>query len=238
MSSFRIEKKGDISIVYIDQIDKKVNVLNTDLIPEFLSVWEELESDSSVKGAVLISGKDTGFIVGADLDMLKEITTVEGGTKISAAGQNAMNRIASSKKPIVAAIHRECLGGGLELALACTARVLTNDPKSKLALPEVMLGLLPGAGGTRRLPKLIGLPNALDMMLTGRNIRPTKALKMGLVDRVVPNNQLLNAACDLLQDCIDGKFKRFHYKNIQFDDLKYFALYTPKIIRYIIAEKK
>ena len=91
----------------------------------------------------------------------------------------------------MAAIHKECLGGGLELALACTARIATNDPKTKLALPEVMLGLLPGAGGTRRLPKLIGLPNALDMMLTGRNIRPSKAVKMGLVDRVVPKKSTI-----------------------------------------------
>ena len=176
------------------------------MIPEFFVGLAELESDSSVKGAVLISGKRQALLL-VLIWTSKEITTVEEGAKISAEGQEAMNQIASSKNQL-SPIHRDCLGGGLELALACTARILSNDPKSKLALPEVMLGLLPGAGGTRRLPKLIGLPNALDMMLTGRNIRPSKALKMGLVDRVVPKNQLLDAACDLLQDCIDGKFKR------------------------------
>ena len=96
-----------------------------------------------------------------------------------------MNELAGFPIPTVAVIHGDCLGGGLELALACSARTLIRLPRTKLALPEVMLGLLPGSGGTRRLPELIGLPNALDMMLTGRNIRAAKALRMGLVDKVV-----------------------------------------------------
>ena len=105
-----------------------------------------------------------------------------------------MNKLANLSVPTVAAIHGDCLGGGLELALACSARIATDSPRTKLALPEVMLGLLPGAGGTRRLPRLIGLPDALDMMLTGRNIRPKKALKLGLVDKVVPQTWLVSEA--------------------------------------------
>jgi len=116
-----------------------------------------------------------------------------------------MARMAAVKKPSVAAIHGDCLGGGLEVALSCDARVVADSPKTKLGLPEVMLGLLPGAGGTQRLPALVGLPAALDMMLTGKNIRPKKALKMGLVDDVVPPNRLVPLAKDLARRLVAGK---------------------------------
>merc|ERR1719447_1944133 len=96
-----------------------------------------------------------------------------------------MDSIANSKKPVVAAINGSCLGGGLEVALACHYRIATESPKTNLAVPEVMLGLLPGAGGTQRLPPLVGLPTALDMMLTGKQLKAPKAKKAGLVDKVV-----------------------------------------------------
>ena len=183
-----------VGIVWIDQPNKKVNVLNTDSIPEISALMAEITKNPLVRAIIIASGKDNSFVAGADIDMLDTITSVEAGAKISSQGQEAMNQLAKMPIPVVAAIHGDCLGGGLELALACSARVATESPRTKLALPEVMLGLLPGAGGTRRLPRLIGLPNALDMMLTGKNIRPKKALKMGLVDRVVPETKLLAAA--------------------------------------------
>ncbi len=194
-----------IATVWIDQEDRKVNVLNTDLMPEFSALLEQAKGNRSLKALIITSGKASGFIAGADIDMLNEATSAEEGSELSARGQEAMNALAALKIPTIAAIHGDCLGGGLELALACKARVASNHSKTKMALPEVMLGLLPGAGGTRRLPKLVGLASALDMMLTGRNIRAKKALKMGLIDRLVPVSQLQAAAQDLAREMIKGK---------------------------------
>ncbi len=183
-----------VAVVWIDMPDSKVNVLNTDTLPEFNALMTEVKANRSIKAVVIASGKENNFIAGADISMLNTVTSVSDGVELSKQGQQAMNDLASFPVPEVAAIHGDCLGGGLELALACTARVASDSPKTKMALPEVMLGLLPGAGGTRRLPKLIGLAEALPMMLTGKNIRARKALKMGLVDKVVPRVWLLDEA--------------------------------------------
>src|SRR5690606_25120375 len=123
---------------------------------DFSAVFDEIESDGQVRAVVLASRKRDNFVAGADITMLKGVRTVEDGEAISRRGQRAMDRIAELKKPVVAAIHGACLGGGLELALACHGRVASDHPKTKLGLPEVQLGLLPGAGGTQRLPALIG----------------------------------------------------------------------------------
>jgi 3-hydroxyacyl-CoA dehydrogenase/enoyl-CoA hydratase/3-hydroxybutyryl-CoA epimerase len=192
--------ENGVATVWIDMPNSKVNVLNTETLPEFVNLMNVIRNNSSIKAVVIASGKSGSFIAGADISMLNTVTTVEEGTLLSQKGQKAMNELAAFPLPVVAAIHGDCLGGGLELALACTARVASDDPKTKLALPEVMLGLLPGAGGTRRLPKLIGLVEALPMMLTGKNIRARKALKMGLVDKVVPKVWLLEEAKKLAAD--------------------------------------
>jgi len=194
-----------VGVVWVDVPGQKVNTLSVRLMPQFETAFEAARADASLRALVVASGKKVGFIAGADIDDLNEVTTAEEGARLSRQGQAAMDRIAALGVPTVAAIHGDCLGGGLELALACTARVCSDHNKTKLATPEVMLGLLPGAGGTVRLPELIGLANALDMMLTGRNIRPRKALKTGLVDRVVPPNQLLRVARDVAHDLALGK---------------------------------
>lgn len=183
-----------VAVLWLDVPGKKVNTLSVDLMPAFEGAFETLAGLSGLKAVVIASGKETGFIAGADIDDLNDVDSADAGAAISRKGQEAMDRLAGLAVPTVAAIHGDCLGGGLELALACDARICTEHGKTKLALPEVMLGLLPGAGGTTRLPALIGLPNALDMMLTGKNIRPRKAQKMGLVDDVVPPTQLIDAA--------------------------------------------
>ena len=131
------------------------------------------------------------------LKILSEVENEADGVAISKLGQEGIARFESLPFPTVAAIHGDCLGGGLEVTLACTARVASNSKRTKMALPEVMLGILPGAGGTQRLPKIVGLQAALDMMLTGRNISPKRALKMGLVSEIVPKSQLISAAKSL-----------------------------------------
>ena len=194
-----------VGCIVIDVPGQKVNTLSVALMPKFETVFEEARKDPNLRALILTSGKAAGFIAGADIGDLNGVASADDGARLSRQGQQAMDRIASFGVPTVAAIHGDCLGGGLELALACTARILSTDPKTKLGLPEVQLGLLPGAGGTVRLPELIGLTAALDMMLTGKNIRPDKAVKMGLADMAVPHGQLMAAARQLAADLAAGK---------------------------------
>jgi 3-hydroxyacyl-CoA dehydrogenase/enoyl-CoA hydratase/3-hydroxybutyryl-CoA epimerase len=183
-----------VAIVRYDQPDSAVNTLNTRIGPVFERLFTRIEQDASIVGAVLVSGKPDSWIAGADIDELQHVATAADGEALSRSGQRLLNRLAALPKPFVAAIHGAALGGGLEVALACRYRVGTDHPKTVLALPEVQLGLLPGAGGTQRLPRTIGLQAALDMMLTGKNIRAKKAWHMGLVDELVHPAILLDTA--------------------------------------------
>uniref|UniRef100_A0A3B3Q760 Trifunctional enzyme subunit alpha, mitochondrial n=1 Tax=Paramormyrops kingsleyae TaxID=1676925 RepID=A0A3B3Q760_9TELE len=179
------EVKDDVAVIRINDPNSKVNTLSIQMQAEMSEVMNEIWASDAIKSAVLISSKPGCFIAGADINMIEACKTTEDVTKLSQEGQKMFDKIENSKKPVVAAINGSCLGGGLEFALACQYRVATNNKKTILGTPEVMLGLLPGAGGTQRLPKMVGLPNALDMMLTGRNIRADKARKMGLVHQLV-----------------------------------------------------
>ncbi len=136
-----------IATISIDVPDETMNVLNQLLADEFAELWAELEKDASVRGIIITSGKSNSFVAGADIKMLNDVKTAEDGKRISAEGQALFSRMQDSPRPVVAAIHGPCLGGGLELALACHYRIASDDPKTKIGLPEVMLGLLPGGRG-------------------------------------------------------------------------------------------
>ncbi|XP_033916451.1 trifunctional enzyme subunit alpha, mitochondrial isoform X1 [Melopsittacus undulatus] len=177
--------KGDVAVVRFNTPNSKVNTLSKQLNSEFNEVMNEIWANEAIKSAVLISSKPGSFIAGADITMIEACKTAQEVTQLSQEGQKMLEKIEHSPKPIVAAISGSCLGGGLEVAIACHYRIATKDKKTVLGTPEVLLGLLPGAGGTQRLPKMVGLPAAFDMMLTGRNIRADKAKKMGLVDQLV-----------------------------------------------------
>jgi len=179
------EVKGDVAVIRIDTPGAKVNTLNQEVMSEFRTVIDKFNQDAAAKSAVLISGKPECFIAGADINMLQSCKSAEEVEQLSLNGQMMLQDIEQSKKPVVAAIMGSCLGGGLEVALACHYRLATKSKGTVMGTPEVMLGILPGAGGTQRLPKLLGVPNAFDMMLTGKNIKPEKAKKMGLVDGLV-----------------------------------------------------
>lgn len=174
-----------VLVIKIDSPNAKVNSLGTEVSDEFERVIKELETNPAVKSAILISGKPGCFVAGADIGMLEACQTAEEATLISHGAQLMFDRIERSRKPIVAAISGVCLGGGLELALACHYRIATKDNKTKLGLPEVMLGLLPGGGGTVRLPKLTSVPTALDLELTGKQVRADRAKRLGIVDLLV-----------------------------------------------------
>ncbi|HJK96562.1 MAG TPA: fatty acid oxidation complex subunit alpha FadJ [Polyangiaceae bacterium LLY-WYZ-14_1] len=193
--ALRIDVRDDgVAVVTMDVPGESTNTLRADFTDQFARAFGELESDSAVRAVVFTSGKKDSFLAGADVSMLDGIETAEQGATLSRGGQDAMSRIADFPKPVVAAIHGAALGGGLELALACHERVASDSPKTKLGVPEVQLGLLPGAGGTQRLPRLIGVQPALDLMLTGKQVDPKKARKMGLVDEVVPPAIILEVA--------------------------------------------
>lgn len=188
--------EGTVAIVTYDQPNSPVNVLSSAVGKTFSEVFEFIEQNSSYSGAVLLSGKKDTWIAGADIEELASLRTPLQGEELSRGGHAVMNQIERMSKPVVAAIHGACLGGGLETALACRHRIVTEHPKTVLAFPEVQLGLLPGAGGTQRLPKTVGLQAALDMMLTGKNIRAKKALQMGLVHEMVHPSILRTVAID------------------------------------------
>ena len=175
----------DILVVTIDAPGAAVNTLSPALAAEFEDVFRRAQDDALIKGVVLISGKSENFIAGADIEQFPQLKTAAAAEAISQMGQGMLRRLELLRVPVVAAIHGACLGGGLELTLACRYRVCTDHPKTTLALPEVQLGLIPGVGGTQRLPRRVGLQAALDMILTGRSVRAKRALQMGLVDEMV-----------------------------------------------------
>ncbi|XP_070591023.1 trifunctional enzyme subunit alpha, mitochondrial [Erythrolamprus reginae] len=177
--------KEDVAVVRFNSPNSKVNTLSKEMQAEFVDVMKEIWSNDGIRSAVLISGKPGCFIAGADINMIETCRSSQEITELSQEGQKMLHNLEKSPKPIVAAISGSCLGGGLEVAIACQYRIATKDKKTVLGTPEMLLGLLPGAGGTQRLPKMVGIPASFDMMLTGRNIRADKAKKMGLVDQLV-----------------------------------------------------
>jgi 3-hydroxyacyl-CoA dehydrogenase/enoyl-CoA hydratase/3-hydroxybutyryl-CoA epimerase len=185
-----------------------VNTLNSRLATSFEAVLARLEADGAIRGAVLLSGKADTWIAGADIDELAAVTSAAEAEQLARAGQRLLDRLAALRTPVVAAIHGACLGGGLEVALACHWRLLSDHPKSTCALPEVQLGLLPGAGGTQRLPRLVGLSAALDLILTGRTVRPRAAKSLGLVDDLVPPAILREVALRRARELADGRRRR------------------------------
>jgi len=196
--SLTIEQRADgVAIVFFDLPGEAVNTLHAQFAAEFTRVFDRLEGDANVKAVVLISGKPDSFIAGADIKLLRAVERAEQASELARTGQAALSRLVDFRVPVIAAIHGACLGGGLEVALACSARVATTDPKTKLGLPEVQLGVLPALGGTQRLPRLIGVEGALDLLLTGKQIDGKRALRLGLIDELVPPAILLEVALRL-----------------------------------------
>ncbi len=191
---FRIENTQNVAVITFDRPDKDMNVLSEVVLREFSDHMDKLATDLAVHGIVLISGKKDQFIVGADISEIEKLTDVESAQKAAAALQAVFQRVAEIKKPVVAAIHGTTMGGGCELILACHKRICTTSKKTSIGLPEIKLGLIPGAGGTQRLPRIVGIQTALDMILTGKQVDGAKALKIGLVDACVPEQILREQA--------------------------------------------
>lgn len=196
-SAFHLTLRPDnIGVITIDVPGEKVNTLKAEFVEQFNDVLLKAQQLTTLEGLVILSGKADSFIAGADITMIAACNTAKQAELLAKKGQSTLAQIAAFPVPVVVAIHGACLGGGLELALACHSRVCSLDDKTQLGLPEVQLGLLPGSGGTQRLPRLIGASKALDMILTGKSIRARQALRMGLVDDAVPLSILLQTAIE------------------------------------------
>jgi len=191
---WRLETDADgVGWLTLDQQGAGANTLGSAVMAELNDRLAEVEA-ARPRALVLRSAKDSGFIAGADITEFSGLGDPDQAYRLVRTGQQVFDRIESLPMPTVAAIHGFALGGGLELALACRYRVAADDGRLNLGLPEVMLGIHPGFGGTVRTPQLIGAPAALDLMLTGRSVRGAAAQKLGLVDRLVPRDQLDAAA--------------------------------------------
>ncbi len=210
MSALRVRNIDGIAVITIDLPGEPVNKVTAGLRAEFAETFMRIDGDPAVKGVVLATGKPDTWLAGADIDEFLTLRTAADGEALSRGGQALLARLEEMKVPVVAAIHGACLGGGLETALACRYRIATDHPKTLLGLPEVQLGLVPGAGGTQRLPKLIGLQRSLDMILTSRNVRAKKALQMGLVDELVHPAILLEVALDRARKLASGTLEVQH----------------------------
>ena len=178
--------KQEILWLSLDRKDTSVNSLNDEVIKEFNSILDVIANDSSIKGVVIQSAKKTGFIAGADISQFKELDTEQKAFDVVRKVQQVFDKLEALTVPTVAVINGFCLGGGLELALACTYRVALDDKKVKIGLPEVQLGLQPGWGGSVRLVRLIGPYKALPLILAGNMLSAHAAAKLGIVDAAVP----------------------------------------------------
>ncbi|MCU0559980.1 MAG: 3-hydroxyacyl-CoA dehydrogenase NAD-binding domain-containing protein [Desulfobacterales bacterium] len=199
----RVELKDGIAVFVLD--NPPVNQLSGAFVREIADAVREAFNDGAVK-ALVLTGTGKTFIAGADITEIKELTSREEILKLLAENNRFLNAIETGPKPVIAAINGTCLGGGLELAMACHYRVAVKG--AELGQPEVQLGLIPGAGGTQRLPRLIGLPNALEMITAGKSVKAEKALARTLVDEVAEPAALLETACQAARQFIAGRFSR------------------------------
>jgi enoyl-CoA hydratase len=193
-----IEPRADLAIITVNRPDK-LNALNEDVVRELRSAFEWARADDAVHGVILTGSGEKAFVAGADIGELAKMTSLTG-VGVSRAGQETFRLIETLSKPVVAAVNGFALGGGLELALACHIRVASDN--AKLGLPEEKLGIIPGYGGTVRIPRLIGRGRALEMILTGEMIEAHEALRLGLVNHVVTSAELPAFAEELLRKII------------------------------------
>jgi 3-hydroxyacyl-CoA dehydrogenase/enoyl-CoA hydratase/3-hydroxybutyryl-CoA epimerase len=194
---FITREAGGLATLTFDKAGTSTNTLSAQVLAELNEALDQLDREPPT-GVIIRSGKPNGFIAGADVDEFGEVKDADGALAIVRRGWDTFERLARVKYPTLALIKGFCLGGGLELALACRYRVAVDEPGTRLGLPEVMLGIVPGWGGIRRLPRLVGAPAALDMLLTGRTVDARRAKKMGLVDESVPERIMESTARGVL----------------------------------------
>jgi 3-hydroxyacyl-CoA dehydrogenase/enoyl-CoA hydratase/3-hydroxybutyryl-CoA epimerase len=209
MSAFSINIINSVAVVTFDTPEQKVNILSLQVIEELNGILDQLaEMGTDLRGVVFISAKERNFIAGADISLIESLTDSEEAAVTARKGQKIFDRIAALPSTTVAAIHGSCLGGGLELALSCDHRVASDVPETFLGLPETQLGIIPGFGGTQRLPRLVGLLESVRMITTGSTAYAGKALRIGLVDELTKKEYLMDAAMTAVAGNLPAKSKR------------------------------
>jgi len=202
---FSLEKQDGIGIVTFNVPGEAMNTLSEGAVNDFAAVVKEVQAEKGLAGVIIISGKPDNFCAGANLNMIAELTSADEARRVLDNFHQSYNAWSELKIPTLAAINGVCLGGGLELTLACTARLATDAKGTQVGLPECNVGLFPGAGGTQRLPRLIGYP-AIELILKGSLLPAAKALELGIIDRLEPSGpDLLARAKAFLREIIDGK---------------------------------
>lgn len=199
LMQYSIDSDGIGHLVF-DNPDEKMNSLSRQFMDEFMAVLDQIESESGVQGVVLESAKPGVFFAGADIKWLKELDSLEACRAFAQAAHTPFDRLEQLKVPTLAAINGICLGGGLELALACKWRVAVDHRAVQIGLPEVKLGVIPGGGGTQRLPALVGIQNALQMAATGKSLKVNEVLQIGVIDAVLPAENFAVDAKTFLMD--------------------------------------
>lgn len=189
--SYHVDERG-IAVMKIN--NPPMNALDEQVMFEMEGCARRIPSDEKVK-VVIVTGEGPTFVVGADINKVSEVDTVEKGIDATSRAHAILNLIENSRKPYIAAVNGLCLGGGTELALACHLRIAGDQ--AQMGLPEIMLGIMPGFGGTQRSARLLGTARALEIMLTGKFIDMKEAERIGLVNRVVPNAEVLDEAMKL-----------------------------------------
>ncbi len=227
MQTIRFDIDADgVATLTIDVPDQSMNVIGPDFIADLGECIDRIASDEAIKGAVIASGKDSGFMAGMDLKQLGAMLATEDGALPAPAAifdrvfvlNSLLRRLETCGKPIAVAIEGTCVGGGFELALACHRRIVGDSPKIQLGLPEILVGLFPGGGGSQRLPRLMGVQAALMYMLQGKLFRPAEAAMLKVVDEVVPAGTALEAAKAWVKANPNASVQPWDQKGFKFPD--------------------
>jgi 3-hydroxyacyl-CoA dehydrogenase / enoyl-CoA hydratase / 3-hydroxybutyryl-CoA epimerase len=213
--SLVLEKKGSVGFLVFDAYQEKANKLSTPMMLRFFELLLEVEADKSIGAIVVLSRKPTIFIAGADLNEISTFATVDNAAESLMKLQAVFTYLEKLPLPSIAAIHGACMGGATELSLSCDYRMATDAPETKIGLPETQLGILPGWGGTQRMPRLLGLEKSLDLILTGRAVDGKSAKRMGLVDKLVPKEFLEEKAFAWALELAKSKEKRVIDRNLK-----------------------
>ena len=193
MQNVKVAVEDRVAVVTIDH--RPVNALDRQTLEELGQAADAIQGDAAVKAVIVTGAGSLAFVAGADIKEVSQLGSVEAAKAMAALGQAVFLKVQRLSKPVIAAINGVCLGGGLELAMACHLRI--SGDRARFGQPEINLGIIPGWGGTQRLPRLIGRAKAIEWILTGDMVTAQEALRLGLVNQIVPQDQVLKAAKDL-----------------------------------------